>query len=61
MREIRLELEGVYNMSRKHFIVVAETLKTQNASAELCRELAYEFKKINPNFCIYKFLTACGI
>jgi hypothetical protein len=48
-------------MSRKHFIAVAETLKAQNASAELCRELAYQFKAFNSNFDISRFLIACGI
>ena len=47
-------------MSRKHFIAVAETLKTQNANKELCLELAYQFKAFNSNFDINKFMTACG-
>jgi hypothetical protein len=47
-------------MSRKHFEVIAETLKTQNADKELCIELAYQFWAFNSNFNINKFMTACG-
>ena len=46
-------------MSRKHFEVIAETLKTQNANKELCIELAYQFKTFNSNFDISRFLIAC--
>ena len=59
-REIRQYLQGVYNMSRKHFIAVAATLKTQQANKELCIQLAYQFKVLNSNFDINKFMTACG-
>jgi Golgi nucleoside diphosphatase len=47
-------------MSRKHFVAIADILKTQNASKELCLELAYQFKTLNSNFDITRFLNACG-
>jgi hypothetical protein len=47
-------------MSRKHFIVVAETLKTQQATKELCLELAKKFLEFNSKFEVIKFMRACG-
>lgn len=47
-------------MSRKHFEVIAETLKTQQATKELCLELAYQFKAFNSSFDINRFMNACG-
>ena len=47
-------------MTRIHFIAIANILNTQEANKELCWELAYQFKKLNSNFDIDKFMTACG-
>ena len=52
--------KGVYNMSRKHFIGIAETLKAQQANKELCLELAKKFVEFNSNFELIKFMRACG-
>ena len=47
-------------MTRKHFIALAEALKTTGASEETCRAVAAVCKRNNANFQIDRFLTACG-
>jgi len=47
-------------MSRKHFIEIAKTLKENQASLELIKELCFTFKRINPRFDRQRFISACG-
>jgi hypothetical protein len=58
-------------MSRKHFVVVAATLRLQLEAAiseeakravrETIRALAVDFCDFNPNFDRNRFLAACGL
>jgi hypothetical protein len=47
-------------MSKKHFIAIAEALKTEVASLALCIQIAGICKHANPRFDVKRFLTACG-
>jgi hypothetical protein len=47
-------------MSKKHFEVIAGTLKFNKADKSLCLELALKFMDFNPNFDVSKFMNACG-
>jgi len=47
-------------MTKIHFIAIANILNNQQADKALCWELAYQFKKVNSNFDICRFITACG-
>jgi hypothetical protein len=47
-------------MSKKHYIMLASVLKSNNASFELCSDMAVQFKNDNRLFDINRFLTACG-
>jgi hypothetical protein len=47
-------------MSRKHYIMLASVLKRNNASFELCGNMASELSKDNGSFDIERFLNACG-
>ena len=48
------------SISRKDFVVIAATLKDNNASEGLCYALACEFRYLNSNFDMHRFMTACG-
>ena len=51
------------DMTRKHFKLVAEVMKSYLGSDDhvyICRSLASEFAAINPNFDNTKFMQACG-
>ena len=52
-------LSGDY-MSKKHYIIIAESLKSNKAPFQLCSDLAVQFKNDNRLFDINRFLTACG-
>ena len=47
-------------MSKKHYIIIAESLKSNKAPFGLCSDLAVQFKNDNRLFDINRFLTACG-
>ena len=60
-------------MTRKHFEMVAETIKFQKEQSEMCHEqeavfrlklvadtLSYQFKADNSKFNRPKFMRACG-
>ena len=47
-------------MSKKHYIIIAESLKSNKAPFQLCSDLAVQFKNDNRLFDINRFLTACG-
>lgn len=47
-------------MTRKHFEALAFTLKTNNASLDLCGDIARICKTTNERFNTRKFLEACG-
>lgn len=47
-------------MSKKHYIMLAKVLFENNASFQLCSDIALEFKADNQNFDINRFLDACG-
>ena len=49
-----------YNMSKKHYIIVAKSLFENKAPFQLCSDLAVQFKNDNRLFDINRFLTACG-
>ena len=51
------------DMTRKHFELVAEVMKSYLGSEShiyICRSLASEFAEINPRFNRAKFMQACG-
>lgn len=47
-------------MTRKHFEALAFSLKTNNASLDLCGDVARICKETNPRFDTRRFLEACG-
>jgi hypothetical protein len=48
------------SMSRQDFVVIANTLKDNNASEDLCYALAYELRTLNDRFDLDRFMLACG-
>lgn len=47
-------------MTRKHFEALALSLKTNNASLDLCTDVANICKATNLRFDTRRFLEACG-
>ena len=47
-------------MSRKHYIMMASVLKSNNATYQLCSDIAVKLREDNRSFDINRFLTACG-
>ena len=52
-------------MSKKHFIAIANVVKTNGydpyTRGAIAKGLADEFAKFNPNFDRDRFLAACGV
>jgi hypothetical protein len=52
-------------MSRKHFVLIAATIKALAISPEyrklVAEEFAYILRTTNPNFNRERFLAACGV
>jgi len=46
-------------MSRKHYRVIAEAIRTNDDKRKMILELSMFFKEDNPNFNLSKFLEAC--
>ena len=47
-------------MTRKHFVIVAASLKEHQASFETCKQVTNAFIKCNENFDYNRFMAACG-
>ena len=47
-------------MTRKHFVIVAQSLKEQKATFETCVQVTNALIKCNENFDYDRFMTACG-
>ena len=47
-------------MSRKHFVIVAASLKEQKASFQTCVQVTNALIGCNANFDYDRFMTACG-
>lgn len=47
-------------MSKKHYIMLAKALKSNNAGFALCADMAVQLQMDNPLFDIERFMTACG-
>lgn len=46
-------------MTKKHFNIVAQAIKTMQSKEDLINKLCKEFKFINPAFDEQRFKTAC--
>ena len=48
-------------MTRKHFEIIAASLKEQNASFETCNKVSKALTECNGRFDHDRFMLACGI
>jgi hypothetical protein len=48
-------------MTRKHFRILAEALKSSNADEDTCKAVGAMCAGINPRFKMNLFLEACGV
>ena len=48
--------EKTQEQMEKDFQIVARTLRANNASEDLCWEMAQEFKKLNNSFDVNRFM-----
>ena len=53
------KLKGII-MTRKQFVIIAASLKEQQASFETCKQVTNALIKCNENFDYNRFMTACG-
>jgi hypothetical protein len=47
-------------MTRKYFVIIAASLKEQQASFETCKQVTNALIKCNEDFDYNRFMTACG-